>query len=184
MVEQNGAAPDFKAEFDPAKPIVSYVRVVSLVVSKTRPFFEAMPPKAGYLAPVLFALISFLVPGLILALTTHTPSATFFYLLVMVGWILFVGLLHLAATKLVPGRGGFEATLRVAAYTTFTNLVGFIPVPLFGLAFHIYGLYLICHGLSVVHGLRLGQALKALVVVVIGLVTVNLILLNLLFRAQ
>ncbi|MBW1713047.1 MAG: hypothetical protein JRJ59_07870, partial [Deltaproteobacteria bacterium] len=128
----------------------------------------------GYMAPALFVLLSFLVPGLGMALISQNPAASLFYLLVIGGWLLFVALVHLVVTRLVSGRCPFQATFRAAAYTSFTNLVG--PIPYLGLVTHIFGLYLTSQALSVVHGLPLARAAMSLILVVGTLLLVNLFL--------
>lgn len=181
MLGPSSGRPGGEAEFDPSRPAISYLRIIYQVVADPKAFFLATPA-AGLKAPALFSLISFALPGLALSLLVKEAVVLLIYGLVMGGWLLFIGLVHLVLARLFHGRGSFQATFRVAAYTSFTNLVG--PVPYLGLATHIFGLYLAAQGLAGVHRLSTGRAALALVVVVGGLLGLNLFLLSLLLQPQ
>ncbi|MBW2617985.1 MAG: YIP1 family protein, partial [Deltaproteobacteria bacterium] len=135
----------------------------------------------GFRSPALFVLISFLIPALILALINKDGLAAFLYLAMMGGWLFYVFLLHLAVTKLMSGRGPFQATFRAAAYASFTNLFGFVPF--LGLIAHIFGLYLTGQGLVAAHRLNLGKAILAVVLVLAALIAANLLLARTLFQS-
>jgi len=157
-------------DFDPARPAASYLSLAIRIIQDPRASFQAMPLAAGYGPPGLFALISFLIPGLIVALVSQNFSAVPIYLMAMGSWLFVTLLIHVVATRLMAGRGPFQATFRVSAYTSFTNLVGWLSVfgvggAMFGLAASLFGLYLTGQGLAVVHRLSLARAFLALGVV-------------------
>lgn len=161
-------------EFDPSRPAYSYFYIVRRIIGNPRQFYQAMPLTGGFRSPALFVLISFLVPALILALINKDGLSAFLYLAMMGGWLFYVFLLHLTVTKLMSGRGSFQATFRAAAYASFTNLFGFVPF--LGLIAHIFGLYLTSQGLVAAHRLKLGTAILAVVLVLAALLAANLLL--------
>lgn len=168
---------DLAADFDPSRPGWSYLQIIRQLLVNPKGFYQAMPEEAGYGRPALFALISFVIPGLILALISSNGLAALVYPLFMAGgWLLYVLLIHLAVTRLLSGQARFQATFRAAAYATFTNLASFLP--LLGIAAQIFGLYLTGQGLAVVHRLQLRQTILALAIVMLGLLAGNLLMIR------
>ena len=163
-----------QAEFDPGRPAASYVRVAIAVIQNPKLFYDNMPRRSGYQAPALFTLISFIIPGLAVTLIKQEPLALLLYLLLIGGWLIYVALLHLVATKFMAGQADFQGTFRAIAYTSFTSLIVFIPY--LGLAAHLFGFYLAIYGLSSVHRLSIGQAALTLGVVIIFLILINLMM--------
>ena len=149
-----GAAPGATAiDFDPASPIKSYLYIVYLLFVYPQTFFRAMSVDGGYKQPWLFALFSVLISWVGVIIFYRSTFLTALYPLALLGILVFAGLVHFSATRLVGGKGAFQATFRVVAYTSFTIVFG--PIPYLGLAAHIFGLYLIAHGLAAVHGMNL-----------------------------
>ena len=171
-------------DFDPARPIGSYWVVLKGATTDPRAFFRAMPTSGGYNAPILFALISFTVPGLIAGATQDNLALPFINLALMGGWAVFVYVLHLVIVRFCQGRAGFEATFRVNAYASFVQLLQAIPSIILALAAFVYGTYLVVIGLSAVHRVPVRQAVKAIVLVMLGQIVVSMILVNFLHLGQ
>lgn|GEM_PF-6573541 len=172
----NPSEPTGWAEFIPARPVISYVWIVYKVLADPRAFFQAMPRESYYFAPAMFTVISFLIPALALVVMGKGTVLALLYFLNLVSWLMTAGLIHLVATRMVGGRGGFPSTFRAMAYTSFIYLVS--PVPYLSLASQIFGLYLLAQGLSAVHGISKGRAATAMIIVLGGLLLTTLLLLG------
>ncbi len=166
-MENNSGRPDkFVAEYNLSRPVGSFIELSIALVKDPRRFFAAMPLDAGYTAPALFVLISFLVPIVLMTVRGAGPIGLLLFLAMVVSWPIFVGLIHLVAVKVVKGQGSFQATFRASAYPNFVFL--FVVIPFLGTLAQIFGLYLTAHGLAAVHKISLGKAILALAVVVGG----------------
>ncbi len=157
-------------DFDPGRPVKSYLYIIYIMVSNPRAFFGAMSVDGGYKKPWLFAIISIAIPFLWVTVFYRATILQILYLMSPVGFLIFAGGLHFSATKLLGGRGSFQATFRVVAYTSFTIIFG--PIPYLGLAFSIYGLYLTAHGMAAVHGVNF---LRGVLIVLVTGLTLRLI---------
>ena len=88
---------------------------------------------------------------------------------VVIGLFIGAGIIHLLVMLLVRPNSGFEATFRVGAYASVTQLVSWLSVIpilgiLVGLVVALYGLFLCIVGIREVHSTTTGRA--ALVVLV------------------
>jgi hypothetical protein len=92
---------------------------------------------------------------------------------VAIGLFILAGIWHLLVMLFVrPNNAGYEATFRVAAYSTVVYLVSWIPV--IGWILSLYGIYLGIVGIREVHGTTTG---KAALVVLIPIVVIGGLLL-------
>ena len=82
---------------------------------------------------------------------------------IVVGLFIWAGILHLLLLVLGGGGRGFEATFRVVAYGSASNLIQIIPVcgSFIGV---VYGIVLAIIGLSAVHGDSKGKAAAAVLI--------------------
>ncbi len=148
-----------------------------------RRFFRAMPPSGGHRWPVGFAFgltAQFLVVATLAAAGIAAGAALAGHPLerhVMTwGAVILVGLIpagFLAVTlglyataifwhilaKLLGGKEGFEATLRIVGYSSGTQVWGLIPF--LGLLQPVLQAVLLYHGFRQVHGMSKGRALAA-----------------------
>jgi len=127
------------------------------VVKTPSAFFEKMPASGGYKGPLVFALVCY-IPFAILA-----PVFNVFYLdvpaLVLPFIILGLGAVAIFAKSLLIHAGvlifardyrkGFESTLRFISYAQ--AVVVFLWVPITGVIFSLYGIYIGIIGLVNVH---------------------------------
>ncbi len=173
------ARPAFE-DFNPQQPVTSYGRIALQVMSNPKIFFASMAQKGGFQPPALFAVISFVVPAVGIALINQQPSAMGLNLALAAGWVFFAFVLHFIVTRAVPGQGDFEATFRILAYSSFTNLTGIIPFMAMSIAAFFYGLYLTVQGLMAVHRLTLGQTIKAIALFLAAQLIISLFVVKLL----
>ncbi len=149
-------------------------------------FFSDLPLEGGFLNPILFGIASTVVsvPIAMLLATLLRPGrgvgllgivcgvvgalivASVIVPIVLMIWSLMI---HAALTILQGAARGFEATFRVVAYSSVTQLFNAIPVV--GTVASLYGLVLTVIGLKETQGASTGLAVAAvllpLVVVVI-----------------
>lgn len=161
-------------EYNLGRPIGSYIEISLGILKDPKGFFNQLNPAGTYKEPTLFTLGSYLVATLGMSSSLGIPLALSLLPMITISWLIFVSLVHLAATKLLGGQAGYRATYRVAAYCNFTYIIAFIPY--FGLGAQIFGLYLMAHGLAIVHKLSLIKALVALGVVFAGQLLLFLVL--------
>jgi hypothetical protein len=90
-----------------------------------------------------------------------------------IGLFIGAGILHLLVMLIIgSGNTGFEATLRVGAYSAVTSLVSWIPI--IGWIASLYGIYLAIVGIREVHGTTTGKA--AIVVLIPAAIVILLVL--------
>lgn len=178
-------------EFDYRDPVQSYVRTVVSVVTRTTSFFAGIRRQGDFVNPLVFGAISALISavlggivGIFIALATGDQgiggavgslivSIIFTPIFAVIGFFIFAGILHLLVMLLIKPNSGFEATFRVVAYSSVTQLVSWIPI--LGILLSLYGIYLGIVGVREVHATTTGRA--ALVVLIPAAVVILLFLL-------
>jgi hypothetical protein len=189
------------ADYDLSNPLESFADVVRRVVLQPVGFFAGLPRRGSLLNPLVFALIcteiAAIVGGILSlagvggafvtgygfqapenqGLGEFVGSVVFAPIGGAIGVFVVAGIAHLLV-RLVVGanNAGFGATFRVAAYTSVTSLVSWIPFV--GGLLALYGIYLSVVGIREVHNTTTGKAL--VVVVLPAIVIVVLALLGLL----
>jgi hypothetical protein len=166
------------AEFDAKDPIGSFASTWQKVIFEPREFFDALPPAGGLQPPLFFALICLAV-GAFGFLIFGGGIVGFFGLVVVGAARLFVGaaIIALVAQYLFDGRGDYEASFRVLAYSTAVAVVIGIPIVKYFAA--LYGAYLVIIGLAKAHGFDTVRALlTALVSIFVGMVIVHALFLG------
>lgn len=167
-----------KDSFDPYSYVEKLVKTGQELVLKPQSFFKNMPTKGGYGQPLLFSItIFFIVLAYNIALiasglpypsgqgTADRPITETLTRVPMLGivWVLglFLGALILhGAFKLLKGKGNYEATFRIFAYSSIANLLTIIP-SVGQYMSSIYTLLLIMFGGRYIHGLSTGRAITA-----------------------
>lgn len=162
-------------EFDPSDPLNSFIEVWKGVILTPVDFFKAMPKSGGYGNPTIFAVITFIIYGIGIALVTFGKGFAGIIGTPVGGIIgLFIGAAILwVCAKIVGGKGDYEATYRVLAYVTATNVVGWIPVV--GWLASLYGIYLTVVGISESHEMSQGKALVAVLIPIVILIVIGTI---------
>ncbi len=159
-------------EFDPANFLQSFWETWKRVITKPSLFFREMPTEGGFIPPSLFMLVCLGADGLLKGIFGGGIRG-FFSTFVGATLLTFLiaAVLYLFSTQLFPGKGSYEASFRVLAYTNAVSLFGWIPVV--GVLAALYGIYVSALGIMEVHNLDRGKAgvviiLTALVMVVLS----------------
>jgi hypothetical protein len=173
------------AEFNLQDPVQSFINTVRNVVTAPVGFFRSIPRQGNLLNPVIFALICYEVSAILgglLSLVGVYGSEGFGSFIVSIilapifaaiGLFIGAGILHLLVMLIIgSGNSGFEATLRVSAYSAVTSLVSWIPI--IGWIASLYGIYLAIVGMREVHSTTTGKA--ALVVLIPAAIVLLLVL--------
>ena len=179
-------------EFNYQDPVQSFISTAQSVAFRPVDFFRGMRRQGDFVNPLIFglicALVSAVLGGLIgflfnIGLFNQGAAGAIigFFVgilrdLIYVLIVLFVGagIWHLLVMLFLrPRHEGYEATFRVAAYSTVVYLVSWIPI--LGWILGLYGIYLGIVGIREVHGTTTGKA--ALVVLIPIAVVAFLVLL-------
>jgi hypothetical protein len=186
----SGGAPG--GEFNYQDPVQSFISTAQSVAFRPVDFFRGLRRQGDFINPLIFALICVLVSavlgGLIgilfnIGLSNQGVAGAigwFFIgiiralISVLIGLFVGAGIWHLLVMLFLrPRHEGYEATFRVAAYSTVVYLVSWIPI--LGWILGLYGIYLGVVGIREVHGTTTGKA--ALVVLIPIAVVAFLVLL-------
>jgi hypothetical protein len=172
-------------DYNLSDPVNSFIDVVRRIVLQPTAFFAGIPRRGDFVNPLVFALICIEISVILVGLLNllGLPGGVLWLAAPQgnQGFIAFVGALVLAPiagtiglfiTALIthllvgfvvgPSNSGFEATFRVASYTSVTSLLGWLPF--IGWLFSLYRVYLAILGIREVHGTTMGKA--ALVVLI------------------
>ena len=186
------------ADYDLSNPVESFADVVRRVVLQPVGFFAELPRRGSLLNPLVFALICTEIAAIlggILSLAgvgeafvtgygfqvpenqglgEFIGSVVFAPMGGAIGVFVVAGIAHLLV-RLVVGanNAGFGATFRVAAYTSVTSLVSWIPFV--GGLLALYGIYLAVVGIREMHNTTTGKALVVVVLPVIVIVVLALL---------
>jgi hypothetical protein len=179
-------------DYDLSNPVESFANVVRRVVLQPVRFFRDLPRRGSLLNPLVFALICAeiaVILGGILSLAgaggafvtgygfqvpRNLGFGEFIGSVVLapigsaIGVFVVASIAHLLV-RLVVGapNAGFGATFRVAAYTSVTSLVSWIPFV--GGLLALYGVYLSVVGIREMHNTTTA---KALIVVLAPLIVI------------
>ena len=186
------------ADYDLSNPVESFADVVRRIVLQPVGFFAGLPQRGSLLNPLVFALICTEIAAIlggILSLAgaggafvtgygfqvpenqgfgEFIGSVIFAPIGGTIGVFVVAGIAHLLL-RLVVGatNAGFGATFRVAAYTSVTSLVSWIPFV--GGLLALYGIYLAVVGIREMHSTTTGKALVVVVLPVIVIVVLALL---------
>lgn len=153
-------------EYNLGRPIGSFIEIVIGILKDPNGFFSRLNPLGPYREPTLFTLGSYVTATIGISISVGSPVGLALLPMLIFSWLIFIGLVHLVAVKVLGGQAGYRASYRVAAYCNFTYLIAYIPY--FGLGAQIFGLYLMAQGLAAVHKFSLAKALTAVGIVFAG----------------
>jgi hypothetical protein len=186
------------ADYDLSNPVESFADVVRRVVLQPVGFFAGLPRRGSFLNPLIFALIctevSAILGGILrlagvgegfvagygFQVPENQDIGEFIGSVILapiggvIGVFVVAGIGHLLV-RLVVGttNSGFGATFRVAAYTSVTSLVTWIP--LIGGLLGLYGIYLAVVGIREMHGTTTGKAVVVVLFPVILILVLALL---------
>jgi len=180
-----GAQSPAAAEFRYSDPVQTFISTVRSVVTTPAAFFGGILRQGDFINPLIFAIICYevsaIIGGLLRLVGVGTDMGFGGYLVSIIlapifaaiGLFIGAGILHLLVMLIVGSRNaGFEGTFRVAAYSSVTSLVSWLPF--IGWIASLYGIYLAIVGIREVHTTTTGKA--ALVVLIPAAVVLVLIL--------
>jgi hypothetical protein len=173
------------AEFNYQDPVQSFISTVRSVVLQPADFYRGILRRGDFLNPLIFAIICYVVSailgGLIALALGNRGFGGFIGNIILtpigaaIGLFIGAGILHLLVMVIVGSRNsGYEATFRVAAYTSVVNLVSWIP--LIGWIASLYGIYLAIVGVREVHTTTTGKAALVVLIPVVVLLFIFLVL--------
>ena len=174
-------------EFTLSDPVGSFVNTIRNVLLNPVSFFRGIARGGDLAGPLVFALICAVINGVltgILGLLISLASGNGFGAAIgsllagvfgvpiatAIGLFIGAGICHLLVLLLVrPSNAGFEATFRVVAYSSATQVVSWLSaIPIIGILVSLvvgaYGIYLAVVGIREVHATTTGRA--ALVVLI------------------
>lgn len=168
---------------------MSFLETCKEVILKPSDFYRKMPTSGGYADPLTFAAISFLIFGLLSALTSillsyigymsevsgEIPGGTYgigefgyfiivlYMILIPIFGIIFLlidaALLYIIY-KILGGTGSYEGTLRFTSYANAVNIIAWIPI--IGWIFSLYSIYLYIVGGVIVHNVSMWRSTIAI----------------------
>ena len=150
-------------EFDPKNLFSSFFRTSKAILLSPKVFFQGMRRDGGFLNPFLYLLSCIVFHVLVFGLLQKSPL---FMLRTLILGLIFplitAGILFLLITKVFKASGSYEAAFRVNAYASAVNLLSWLP--LIGLLFEFYRIYLLVVGLSFVFSIKMTRAFLAILV--------------------
>jgi hypothetical protein len=173
-------------EFNYQDPVQSFISTVQRVVLQPVDFYRGILRRGDFINPLIFAIICYEVFAILSGIFAlagiggQQGFGGFITSLILapigavIGLFIGAGILHLLVMLIIgSGNSGFEATLRVGAYSSVVNLVSWIPF--IGWIASLYGIYLAIVGIREVHATTTGKA--ALVVLIPAAIVLLLVFL-------
>lgn len=149
-------------EFDPKNFFSSFFRTSKTILLSPKVFFQGMRRDGGFLNPFLYLLSCIVFHVLIFGLLQKNPAFMLRTLLLgLIFPLITAGILFLIITKVFKASGPYETAFRVNAYASAVNLLSWLPI--IGLLFEFYRIYLIVLGLSFAFSIKMTQAFLAIV---------------------
>lgn len=171
---------------------MNYIETWKEVIQRPSDFYRRMPTTGGYADPLIFAVINYIIYGLLTALVNPGMSMgsmfgakEFSFTMVIASVIatpiigiifsLFIGgaILYIIY-KILGGTGSYEGTVRFIAYSTAVMAISWIPI--IGLIASIYGIYLYIVGGSFVHNVSMGKSAIAVILPIILIILLAMVI--------
>ncbi|MBI4532923.1 MAG: YIP1 family protein [Candidatus Melainabacteria bacterium] len=154
--------------------VANYWGQAKVILFSPQVFFRTMPTEGGYKDPLLFLAVSAGVNAVLAGLMSlQLPLIGLIFIASLIA--VFVGsAVACFLSQAMSGKGNYEATFRVIAYSEATLL--FVWLPILGLVPALYTLVLNYIGLKQVH--QLSEIKTASVVLLTGLLTGIVLLLT------
>ncbi len=163
-----------KIKSDPKGFFKNWAENWKKVILDPKSFFKEMDRSGGYKDPLIFALVVFLIPGIIFMFFTLGLSLIMWPLFGIIALFIGAAILFFVCTKLVGGKSNYEGTFRVVAYTSAVNAVSWIP--LVGWIVGLYGIYVMVVGIQEVHQITTQKAIVAVVIVAVAMIILGTIM--------
>jgi hypothetical protein len=147
-------------EFEPRNFFVSFYRTSRTVLLSPRVFYPAMRKEGDFLRPFIYMLSCVLFHVLIFGVLQKNPEVMVKNLFLgTIFPLITAGILFIIVTRVFRATGSYEVAFRVNAYASAVNLATWLP--LVGLLFEVYRIYLIVVGLSAVFSIKTTRSLMA-----------------------
>jgi hypothetical protein len=153
-------------DFAPGNFLGSLFGTAKAVLLSPRLFYERMKTEGGFLNPTLFLICCVLIHTLFVGLSVRNQTIVIRNITYGIVFpFMTAGILFFFVKSFFKAPGTYEAAFRVMAYASAVNLVTWIPMV--GLVFEFYRLYLIAWGLSYVFSIKVSRAALAIVMTMI-----------------
>lgn len=150
-------------EFNPREFFGSLYHTSKAVLLSPKVFFGAMKKEGDYRRPFLYMVACVLFHVVIFGLLHKNPEVMLksFFLGILFP-LITAGILFVIVTRVFKAQGVYESAFRVNAYASAVNLVTWLP--LVGLVFELYRIYLIVIGLSSAFSIKPSRSLLAVLI--------------------
>lgn len=163
---------DAQYDFVPGNFLSSLFSIAKTILLSPRLFYRKMRTDGGLRNPTLYLVCCVLIHTLFVGLSVRDQTIVVRNIAYgMAMPFVTAGILFLFITKVFKESGTYEAAFRVNAYAAAVNLVTWIPMV--GLLFEFYRLYLIAWGLSYAFSIRVSRAALAIVMTMITYVVLG-----------
>ena len=153
-------------EFDPKNFFSSFFRTSKAILLSPKVFFQGIRRDGGFLNPFLYLLSCIVFHVFIFGLLQKDPM---FMLRTLVLGLIFplitAGILFLIITKVFKASGSYETAFRINAYASAVNLLSWLP--LIGLLFEFYRIYLLVVGLSFAFSIKMMHTFLAILMTMV-----------------
>jgi hypothetical protein len=172
---------------------MDYIETWKEVIQRPSDFYRRMPTTGGYVDPLTFAAISYVIYGLFSGIfrsgmfgasgfSISAALATAIMTPILGIIFLFIGAaIFYAIYKVLGGTGSYEGTVRFISYASAPMVLSWIP--LIGLIAGIYGIYLYIVGGMSVHNVSMGKSaiavlLPTILIFILAMVLASLAVLS------
>ena len=153
-------------EFEPKNLFSSFFRISKAGLLSPRIFFQGMRREGGFLNPFLYMLCCVIFHVLVFGLLQKNVGFMLRNLFLGIVFpLITAGILFFIITKIFKAPGSYETVFRVNAYASAVNLITWLP--LIGLLFELYRIYLIVIGLSAAFSIKVSRAFLAIVLTMV-----------------